>query len=247
MSQSLGFIDLGNSRCKLAWREGAGSPQMVWAECSRNLSPSELAARVGAQLGGRQGVVASVRSDAYTASFLEAMSAISGSCPRLLSLQEGSLIELAYEDVSRFGLDRYLDLVGARAMGVENGLVIDAGTALTFDALVGGDHQGGCIFPGAMMLERSLYSGGDRIVSGSDKEGGLFAKSTEAAVRGGVFTGFASAVSGIAREMLESMPGDTEIIVTGGDLDLVRSALGSSLRVESNLLFVGMETVAMEP
>lgn len=65
-------------------------------------------------------------------------------------------IQNAYAEPSRLGIDRWLAMVGGFRAG-RGLLVVDAGSALTVDAVdPSGRHLGGLIFPGAQMLRRAL-------------------------------------------------------------------------------------------
>ena len=55
---------------------------------------------------------------------------------------------LAVDDPSAVGPDRYCNMAAAHSAGLTDALVIDAGTATTFDLLAGGVYIGGIIAPG---------------------------------------------------------------------------------------------------
>lgn len=68
-------------------------------------------------------------------------------------------VTLHYKDVAKLGVDRWLALLGVRRLTQQACIIIDAGSAITVDALdANGHHQGGLIVPGLRLLERSLFS-----------------------------------------------------------------------------------------
>ena len=72
---------------------------------------------------------------------------------------EGFGIKICYTDPSRLGVDRWLALIAARSLIKETLLIVDSGSATTFDALSSsGEHLGGLILPGLEMMHESLLS-----------------------------------------------------------------------------------------
>src|SRR5690606_23289335 len=79
-------------------------------------------------------------------------------------------VRCAYRDPSRLGVDRWVTVIAAhraaaaRKDGPRPACVINAGTALTFDAVdVRGRHLGGLILPGPRLAAEALASGTERI------------------------------------------------------------------------------------
>ncbi|MDX1594177.1 MAG: type III pantothenate kinase, partial [Gammaproteobacteria bacterium] len=102
--------------------------------------------------------------------------------------RRGCGVRNAYAEPERLGADRWAALVGARAAFPGRPLcVVDAGTAVTVDALdEQGVHAGGLIVPGLALARGTLAERTGRIGSaeGGDEEGGLeLGGSTRDAVR----------------------------------------------------------------
>ncbi len=75
----------------------------------------------------------------------------------------GDLVN-SYQDVSRMGVDRWLAMLAAWQSSPGPLLVVDAGTALTIDAIApDGRHCGGYILPGRRLLVSSLLGNTDRV------------------------------------------------------------------------------------
>ena len=69
----------------------------------------------------------------------------------------GHGLTLAYADPSRLGVDRWLAMLAARAATTGPVCVIQAGTAVTFDAVdAAGAHRGGLIIPGPRLMAEAL-------------------------------------------------------------------------------------------
>lgn len=69
-------------------------------------------------------------------------------------------VRVAYPEPARLGVDRWLALLAAREYAAGAALILDAGTAATFDLLLAdGRHLGGLILPGLAMMRDSLMAG----------------------------------------------------------------------------------------
>lgn len=158
-----------------------------------------------------------------------------------VKVETSECLRLAYDDISQMGVDRYLNLLGAKELGVRSALVVSAGTAVTFDALNGSEHLGGSIFPGFGLLGQVLSRDTGKITASVDPEmEQLFAKSTQEAISAGVVNGYQGAVAFIVEKMMKQLPGEAGLIITGGDADRVSSAIGDPCVIEPELLFRGM-------
>jgi type III pantothenate kinase len=187
-------------------------------------------------------IVASVKSPVFNRAFSEACRKANVAVPEFISIEDQALIPLAYQDVSRFGVDRYLDLVGALQRYQPPFIVVDAGTVVTFDAVnTVGAHMGGCIYPGRKLLSASLIKGTDGIYMEHQEGSTVFADSTEAGVNGGIEQGFVAAVEGVLAAMQTELNHRATVILTGGDADWLSSRLGTSIVMDSTILFEGIK------
>jgi type III pantothenate kinase len=151
------LADLGNTRLKLAHCDGkapVGSVQaLAWHE-------PDFVEHLEYALRDFRGVRAVW---AVSSTPAERSDPVLGRLSRLAPLQRARSsdsmpgLELAYPEPGRLGVDRYLALVAARARGVEAGLVVLVGTAMTLDALApGGRHLGGLILPSPARMRAAL-------------------------------------------------------------------------------------------
>jgi len=136
-----------------------------------------------------------------------------------------------YAQPRRMGVDRWVALVAAWAEFGGACLVVDAGTAITLDALDdNGVHIGGQIIPGISLMAESLATGTSDIAavkpkaSGGEPDLGMFGRNTAAAVREGVQNAVAGAVDRAFRT-LQSSAYEPTIVLTGGDASRILNAL----------------------
>ncbi len=116
------------------------------------------------------------------------------------------------------GADRLVNSVAAYERVRDTCVVVDFGTAITYDAVSqAGEYLGGIITPGAEISIDALYERAAKLPKVELAEPrGLIGKSTVDAIRSGIAYGFAGQVEGIVRRLRDELGQDTTVIATGG-------------------------------
>jgi type III pantothenate kinase len=122
------------------------------------------------------------------------------------------------ENPHEVGADRLVNAVAAHAHVGSTCVVVDFGTAITYDAVsADGEYLGGIITPG---IEISLQALSERAAKLPIVELGepraVIGRSTVEAIRSGIAFGFAGQVEGIVRRLRDELGQDTRVIATGG-------------------------------
>ncbi|MCC8537198.1 type III pantothenate kinase [Xanthomonas codiaei] len=180
------LFDLGNSRFKYAPLHGnrAGEVQ-AWAHGAEAMDAAALAALPS----GRVAYVASVAAPALTQRMIGCLQERFAQVRIARTVADCAGIRIAYADPSRFGVDRFLALLGAR--GEAAVLVAGVGTALTIDVLgADGQHHGGRIAASPTTMRQALHaravqlpaSGGDYVELANDTDDALTSGCDGAAV-----------------------------------------------------------------
>ena len=158
-----------------------------------------------------------------------------------------------YRQPRRMGVDRWVALVGAWDEFRSASLVVDAGTAVTLDAIdQNGTHLGGQIIAGVEMMMRALSTSTSEIpaVRPASGKGGagldMFAASTADAVREGARNAIAGAVDRAFRG-LQSGACDPVLVLTGGDASRILGALGGTPVHRPHLVLQGLATMLDNP
>lgn len=155
-------------------------------------------------------------------------------------------VENAYASPKTLGIDRICACVGARERQTEGALlVIDAGTAITYDFLDAQNrYQGGGIAPGLRLRFRVLndYTAALPLV---DKEGDLvlIGYNTETSIRSGVVNGMLAEIEGLIEQYKKLAGPDLQVFLTGGDADFLGNHLKKVNFVDSKLLLYGIHAV----
>ncbi len=127
-------------------------------------------------------------------------------------------IELAVDNPQEVGSDRIVNAVAAFSTHKRALIVVDFGTAVTFDYISPeGEYHGGAIAPGISMSARALWKGTARLPQVDIKRPeNVVGRNTADSIRAGVFYGFVSLVDGIVERMKQEVETDPFVIATGG-------------------------------
>jgi type III pantothenate kinase len=213
-------LDLGNSRLKARlWRRAAGGCECVARFDDADDEPA--LAEFARWLALQQAELAALASVASPERTERVRRAAAGRVGRLLVAPDSGL-ENRCREPERVGQDRLYAAAGAAALLGRSCLVVDAGTALTVDALlVSGATRaflGGAIAPGPALLATALASGTARLPRIEPRPGAhALGTDTETAIQAGVAVGFRGAAAGLVEEVArEAGLSDAPVALTGG-------------------------------
>jgi type III pantothenate kinase len=141
------------------------------------------------------------------------------------------------------GPDRLAAVAGVAAAGYREGIVIDAGTAITVDVLSERGFLGGAIFPGTGLLRRTLWEGTAALPLVSDRRGRLVeppGRTTVSAIIAGTHWGVIGAVKELIARSRRRVSSAARIWVTGGGGAAIAPHLGARARYEKDLVSLGL-------
>lgn len=205
------IADIGNSSVKIAFYEGK---EKVRSEKFAELT-SETLFQLLASAQIEKAIISSVKllPESIKKDLSEKISFI-----HVLSADSKLPFIIDYRSPETLGPDRIAAIGGAYLLYNGNtSLVIDAGTALTFDLLAGGVYHGGNISPGIRMRFEALHRFTGRLplidkLNPYESPG----KTTEEAITAGVVNGVLYEINEYIRTFEKKYPG-IRIIITGGD------------------------------
>jgi type III pantothenate kinase len=125
---------------------------------------------------------------------------------------------IRYDNPHEVGADRLANAVAAYDRVGDSCVVVDFGTAITYDVISSaGEYLGGIITPGAEISIDALYDRAAKLPKVELAEPkALIGKSTVDAIRSGIVYGFAGQVDGIVRRLRGELGSSTTVIATGG-------------------------------
>jgi type III pantothenate kinase len=125
---------------------------------------------------------------------------------------------LRYDNPREIGADRLVNAVAAYDKIKAACIVVDFGTAITYDPVSAeGEYLGGIICPGVEISMEALTTRAAKLPKidlGPPRQ--LIGKTTVDAIRSGIIYGFAGQVDGIVRRLRDELGAETETIATGG-------------------------------
>jgi type III pantothenate kinase len=246
------LVDLGNSRLKWAWLED-GALRDPGAAPHDQASASVTAALEQDGRRPEEIVMAGVASAALTNAIAARLSgAFRAPVRTIVTGRAACGVRNGYRDPAQLGVDRWLALIAAWARYRQALCVVDAGTAITIDALAGdGGHLGGYIVPGPELMRASLLCGTGRLaaaVAGPTEPTGdppAFGRDTEACIRLGARRGIAALVES-SLALLAGNGARPLLVVTGGGADALAEGLPVNARVHPLLVLEGLAASCRE-
>jgi type III pantothenate kinase len=146
------------------------------------------------------------------------------------------------DNPGELGADRICNSVAAYALGGGPLIVIDFGTATTFDVIgQRGEYLGGAIAPGVQISADALAQAAARLPRVElVPPRTVIGKSTIESVRSGVLFGTAAMVDGMIDRIRAEMKGEPQVVATGGLAPLVLEHCSTKARFEPTLTLTGL-------
>lgn len=164
-----------------------------------------------------------------------------------LFLEPGTRTGMAihYENPHEVGADRIANSVAAFAKYGGPCVIVDFGTAITFDAVSAkGEYLGGVIAPGLGIAAEALFEHAARLPRVEVREPRqVIGSNTVGSMESGLFYGSVGLVDGILDRLVAELGPKTQIISTGGQASLVSGASHHRPRVDSALTLEGLRII----
>jgi type III pantothenate kinase len=191
--------------------------------------------------GDVRSVLASV-VPAQDGPWIAALSEVFAIAPRTLDYRDCGGLVLDYEIPSQIGADRLANVLGAQALGVDEGVVVDFGTATTFDIFSSGVYFGGVICPGLQSGLRSLTQNAAKLADTELKwPANAVGRTTDEALRIGILAGTVGTVEHLLHQILaERGMRKPMILATGGLAHWMKGRAPSLRRFEADLTLIGI-------
>ena len=159
---------------------------------------------------------------------------------------ENAGIPVLYDDPREVGADRIVNAVAAVHKYGKPAIVVDFGTATTFDVITAaGEYQGGLIAPGIVISAEALYEHAAKLPRIEiQKPASLIGTSAISSMQSGLFYGYVALVDGIITRLKQELGPSTCVIGTGGQARLISQETKLIETVDSNLTLDGLQLVA---
>ena len=137
------------------------------------------------------------------------------------------IIKINIKNKRQVGSDRIANAVGVYKKYKKNCIVLDFGTATTFDVVTGnGIYNGGVIAPGIRLSMNSLSNSADQLpVFSIKKQKKVIGKNTIEALRSGFYWGYSGLINNIILKIEKETKKKYKIIFTGGYAQLFKNSI----------------------
>ena len=160
-------------------------------------------------------------------------------CYEVKSLDLKSLIKIKV-NYKQVGSDRLTNAISL-ANNKNNFIVLDLGTATTFDVLIKDSYSGGVIAPG-IKLSLNTLSDKATLIPNIDlrKISNVIGKDTISAVRSGFFWGYAGLIDNIINLIKKETRKSFKVIITGGFSDLFKNSIKTKVSHNNDITVNGL-------
>jgi type III pantothenate kinase len=180
-----------------------------------------------------------------TGKISQVMTSLAGRAPLEVGPGIKTGLDIHYEDPREVGADRIVNAVGALARHAPPLVIVDFGTATTYDVILAPNvYLGGIITPG-------LYIALDALVSRTAKlpkvelrpADRLVGRNTADSIRSGLVNGTAAQADGLIEQICAEQAFSPTVLATGGYAQLIQSASRRIQVVEPDLTLFGLREI----
>jgi type III pantothenate kinase len=152
-------------------------------------------------------------------------------------------ISIQIENPKELGADRIVNAVAAYSKVKQSVIVVDFGTATTFDCITDrGIYKGGVIAPGLLISLEALVNNTSKLPTVDIKPlNKVIANNTVNAIQAGIFYGYIGLVEGIIKRIKEEQKSQSKVIATGGIAKLISSEVTEIDTVDEFLTLEGLK------
>lgn len=247
-------IDVGNTNTVIGLFQGA---DLMWdwrIRTERNMTEDEfniLATSLFAQNGVR---AEQIDKTVISCVVPPVVSFLEGFCrkylrhaPVWINAKTAAGMPILYRNPFEVGADRIVNAVAAYEKYRCSLIVIDFGTATTFDVISEkGEYLGGAISPGIMVASEALYQHASKLprIEIFTPPPSVIGKTTEDSMKAGIIFGYAGLVDGIVNRMRQEMGAPPRVIATGGLARLMRDVSQAIEAIEPDLTLQGLRIIS---
>ncbi len=242
-------VDLGNTQSTFGLFLGASLEADFALSSLAPRSADEWGTAIHAQLALRRldpaavdaGVLCSVVPH-LTSAVNEALRRFFGIDPLQIGPGTRTGIPILYDPPQDVGADRIVNAVAAFHLAKGAAIVVDFGTATTFDAISRkGEYAGGAIAPGIQIGAEALFARAARLPRVEiARPPAVIGRTTVHSIQSGLYHGYAALVNGMIAPMRRELGGEARVYVTGGLAPTLADALEGIEAVVPHLTLEGL-------
>lgn len=245
-------IDIGNTNTVIGVYDGDTLVDHLRIESRRSATEDEYGALVMTLLE-RRGVGADRVLDAIIGSVVPPLTEVFATlCRRWLAVDPVIVgpgvktgMPILYENPREVGADRIVNAIAAYARAQRETVVVDFGTATTFDVISAkGEYLGGVIVPGIGISADALFARAAKLprveVARPER---VIGRTTTTAMQSGLVFGYVGLVEGLVERIAGELGSRPHVIATGGLAPLIASETTAIDAIDPNLTLDGLRMV----
>ena len=129
-------------------------------------------------------------------------------------------------NLNQIGSDRVANYIAIHNKKISDCIIIDFGTATTFDVIKNNQYFGGLIFPGLKLSMNSLVSGTELLKKSKiSKTKKIIARDTISSIKAGFYFGYLHAINGTLKQIILENKFKPKIYITGGFGEIFRDKI----------------------
>ncbi len=242
-------IDVGNTNTVLGVYEGETLRHDFRIESSRGRTADEYVVLLRALLDLRAIPAARITASALasvvpalTETFQRTIRMAFGHDPMVVGPGIKTLMPILYEQPREVGADRIVNAVAAFERVHQGVIVVDFGTATTFDVVSPkGEYLGGVIAPGIQISAEALFLRAAKLPRVEiARPNRVLGRNTQHAMQSGIVLGYVGLVDGIVARLKDEMGFPCAVFATGGMARLIAPESKSIEVVDDNLTLDGL-------
>jgi len=152
------------------------------------------------------------------------------------------IIKLNVKNIKQLGSDRIANAIGVQ--NFKNCLVVDFGTATTFDVIKNNIYEGGVIAPGVKLSITNLYNSTALLplikLKNIKKS---FGKNTKDALNAGFMWGYEGLINNIIVKIVKTNKTNFKIILTGGYANFFKNSIRKKVLIDQNITIKGIAKI----
>ncbi len=150
-----------------------------------------------------------------------------------------------YDNPKEVGADRIVNAVAAHDKYEGNLIIVDFGTATTFDYITKkGEYMGGCISPGVVISSEALFEKASKLPPVElSRPKSVVARDTVSSIQAGIMFGYAGLVDGIVNRIKKETAVESTVIATGGLASVIAAETSSIDFVDEMLTLEGLKII----
>lgn len=243
------LIDIGNTNINIAVADKNKIVARWRIATTHNRTADEYIALITQLMSNHKIKPSKIKDVAVSSVVPQIMMHINKMCQSLFGVSAKSVgaeliadLKVKIDKPSEVGADRIVNAIGVAKIHGTPAIVVDFGTATTFDVIdKNGDYCGGVIAPGINLSLHALHEFASKLPSVPvERTSKVIGTNTRDAMQSGIFWGYVGLIEGLLARAAKEMSGKPVVVATGGLAPLFADDVKAIEHIEPDLTTYGL-------